>query len=169
MLRGNAPATIDEKGRLKIPSNFRAHIEESWGSDFYVTSLSGESVLIYPLPVWQKIEERLAKIPSINPTRKKFLDRTNYYGQLTSADGSGRVLIPQTLRESAEMTGEVAVLGYFDYLEVWNDKRFKQERIDKDKFTEEDQANLSDLMSEVSSAPTEKPGRRSSNFRAVKR
>src|SRR5215467_5229977 len=107
MLRGNAPATIDEKGRLKIPSLFRAEIEDSWGGDFYVTSLTGESVLIYPLPIWQEIEEKLAKLPSFNPTKKKFLDRTNYYGQVTAADKSARILIPALLRESAEMTGEV--------------------------------------------------------------
>ena len=168
MLRGNSPATVDEKGRLKIPSNFRAFIEKSWGSDFYVTSLSGESVLIYPLLVWQKIEESLAKIPSVNPTIKKYLDRTNYYGQLTSADSSGRILIPQLLRESAGMMGEVAVLGYFNYLDVWNDKRFREQRIEKDKFTEEDQAALSGLISEVTTAVPDKR-RRSSAIRAVKR
>ena len=101
MLRGNAPATIDEKGRLKILSSFCADIEESWGSDFYVTSLSGESVLIYFLSVWQEIEERLAKLPSLNLTKKKFLDRTNYYGQVAAMDKSGRVLILLLLRESA--------------------------------------------------------------------
>jgi MraZ protein len=144
MLRGNAPATIDEKGRLKIPSTFRAYIEESWGSDFYVTSLSGESMLVYPLPVWQEIEERLAKLPSLNPTKKKFLDRTNFYGQVTSADKSGRILIPTQLRESAEMAGEVAVLGYLDHLDVWNHKRFLG-RLKEDNFTEEDQETLSKL------------------------
>jgi len=144
MLRGNAPATIDEKGRLKVPSVFRAHIEESWGSDFYVTSLSGESVLIYPLPIWQEIEERLAKLPSFNPTKKKFLDRTNFYGQVTAADKSGRVLIPALLRESAQMTGEVAVLGYLDHLDVWNHKRFLG-RIQDHEFTADDQDTLSKL------------------------
>src|SRR5207245_7894582 len=144
MLRRNAPATIDEKGRLKIPSNFRAYIVESWGSDFYVTSLSGESVLIYPLPVWQEIEERLAKLPSLNPTKKKFLDRTNYYGQVASADKSGRILIPTLLRESAQMTGEVAVLGYLDHLDVWNNRRFLN-RIKEHEFSEEDQETLSKL------------------------
>ena len=144
MLRGNAPATVDEKGRLKIPSTFRSYIEESWGSDFYVTSLSGESVLIYPLPVWQEIEERLAKLPSLNPTKKKFLDRTNYYGQVTAVDKSGRILIPTLLRESAQMTGEVAVLGYLDHLDVWNNKRFLA-RIKDHEFTEEDQDTLSKL------------------------
>jgi MraZ protein len=144
MLRGNAPATIDEKGRLKIPSAFRTHIDESWGSDFYVTSLSGESVLIYPLPVWQEIEERLAKLPSLNPTKKKFLDRTNYFGQVTASDKSGRILIPTLLRESAQMTGEVAVLGYLDHLDVWNQKRFLG-RIKEHEFTEEDHDTLSKL------------------------
>ena len=144
MLRGNAPATIDEKGRLKIPSSFRAFIDASWGSDFYVTSLSGESVLIYPLPIWQEIEERLAKLPSFNPTKKKFLDRTNFYGQVTAADKSGRILIPALLRESAEMTGEVAVLGYLDHLDVWNQKRFLG-RIKDHEFTEDDHETLSGL------------------------
>jgi MraZ protein len=144
MLRGNAPATIDEKGRLKIPSTFRSYIEESWGAEFYVTSLSGESVLVYPLAVWQEIEERLAKLPSLNPTKKKFLDRTNFYGQVASADKSGRILIPSQLRESAEMSGEVAGLGYLDHLDVWNSKRFLG-RIKAHEFTEEDHEMLSKL------------------------
>jgi MraZ protein len=144
MLRGNAPATIDDKGRLKVPSTFRTYIEESWGSDFYVTSLSGESVLIYPLPIWQEIEERLAKLPSLNPTKKKFLDRTNFYGQVTAADKSGRILIPTLLRESAQMAGEVAVLGYLDHLDIWNQKKFL-ERLQAQEFTEEDQDTLSKL------------------------
>jgi len=141
VLRGNATATIDDKGRLKIPSGFRASIDASWGSDFYVTSLSGESGLIYPLPVWQEIEERLAKLPSFDPTKKKFLDRTNYYGQLASADKSGRILIPALLRESAEMTGEVAVLGSLNFLEVWNHKRFI-DRLETQQFTDDDYAKL---------------------------
>src|SRR6516225_11519456 len=144
MLRGNAPATIDEKGRLKIPSNFRAHIEESWGSDFYVTSLSGESVLIYPLPVWQEIEDRLAKLPALNPTKKKFLDRTNYYGQVTSIDKSGRILIPALLRDSADMNGEVVVLGQLNYLDVWNHNRFLS-KLKEQEFTAADHETLAEL------------------------
>jgi MraZ protein len=144
MLRGNAPATIDEKGRIKIPSVFRAEIEGSWGADFYVTSLTGESALVYPLPVWQEIEERLANLPSLNPTKKKFLDRTNYYGQLASMDKSGRILIPTLLRESAQIVGEVAVLGSLNYLDIWNDERFRG-RMQKQPFTEDDHVVLSQL------------------------
>jgi MraZ protein len=144
MLRGNATATIDDKGRFKLPSHFRAYIEETWGSDFYVTSFEGESVQIYPLPVWQEIEERLAKLPSQNPTRKKFVDRTMYFGQLTSLDKSGRVLIPALLRDSAKMAGEVAVLGNLTFLDVWNHQRFLT-RLNDQAVTNEDKETLSQL------------------------
>jgi MraZ protein len=144
-MRGNQLATIDEKGRLKIPSIYRSEIEETHGSaDFYVTSLKGDSVLIYPLSVWQEIEERLAKLPALNPTKKKFLDRTNYYGQLTSIDKSGRILIPALLRDSARMTGEVVVLGQLNYLDVWNHETFLA-KLKEQEFTEEDHQVLGDL------------------------
>jgi MraZ protein len=141
MLRGNQPARIDEKGRLKIPSVFRGDIEDSWGSDFYVTSITGQSVRVYPLSVWQEIEERLTNLPAFNPTKKRFLDRTNYYGQLSSMDKQGRILIASHLRESAEMAGEVAVLGYLNYLEVWNDTRYLK-RLEDEPFTVEDEEQL---------------------------
>ncbi len=141
MLRGNQPARIDEKGRLKIPTVFRGDIEDSWGSDFYVTSITGQSVRVYPLSVWQEIEERLTNLPAFNPTKKRFLDRTNYYGQLSSMDKQGRILIAPHLRESADMTGEVAVLGYLNYLEVWNDTRYLK-RLEDEPFTDEDEEQL---------------------------
>ena len=144
MLRGNQPARIDEKGRLKIPAVFRADIEDSWGSDFYVTSVTGQSVRVYPLSVWQDIEEKLTNLPAFNPTKKKFLDRANYFGQLTTMDKQGRVLIAPLLRESAEMVGEVAVLGYLNYLDVWNNTRFLK-RLNAEPFTEEDEQVMSEL------------------------
>ncbi len=140
MLRGNAPAKIDAKGRLKIPSAFRGHILDSWGSDFYVTSITGQSARVYPLLVWQEIEERLAQIPSFNPAKKKFLDRTNFYGQETAMDKQGRIALPTELRKSAEMVGEVAVLGYLNYLEVCNKERV---RARLGELTEQDEMDIS--------------------------
>ena len=72
MLRGNAPAKIDDKGRLKVPNAFRAVIQEDHGPDLFVTSLTGESVRIYPMPVWLEIEKRLAQVPSTHPARSSF-------------------------------------------------------------------------------------------------
>ena len=111
MLRGNYTARIDVKGRLKLPTSFRRLIDEKHGKEFYITSLTGDCVRIYPLPEWESIEQRLSLLPSMDPARRKFLDRTNYYGQQATLDGQGRVLIHPLLRKSAEVIGDVAVMG----------------------------------------------------------
>jgi MraZ protein len=124
VLRGSYSARIDAKGRLKIPTAFRDLVEEKHGSALYITSLTGDSVQIYPMPVWLALEARLAKMPSSHPARVKFLDRVNYFGQMGEFDAQGRVMLPARLRESAGMAGEVDVLGQMDSLEVWNHERF---------------------------------------------
>ncbi len=144
MLRGNSPAKIDDKGRLKVPNGFRAAIQDTHGIDLFVTSLSGESVRIYPMPVWLDVEHRLAQMPSTHPARLKFLDRVNFFGQVSELDPQGRVIIPLRLRESAQMTGEVDVLGQQNYLEVWNHDRFVA-RLVREPFTDEDARALSDF------------------------
>ena len=75
------------------------------------------------MPVWLALEDRLARAPSAHPSRNKFLDRVNYYGQTAEIDAQGRVLIHQRIRESAGMAGEVDVLGAVDRLDVWNHDR----------------------------------------------
>ena len=144
MLRGNAPARIDDRGRLKVPSAFRALIQEQYGRELFVTSLSGDWVRIYPMPVWVEVERRLSQMPSTHPARTKFLDRVNFYGQVTEIDPQGRVLIQPRLRESAQMTGEVDVLGQQNLLEVWNHERFIA-KLAGEPFTEADAKALADF------------------------
>jgi len=144
VLRGNYPATVDVKGRLKIPTAFKSYLDENYGPDYYVTSLDGQSVRTYPFSVWRGIEDKLAALPSTNKAKKKFLDRANYWGQPARIDAQGRILIPSLLRESAGTRGEVAVIGYLDYLDVWSMERFR-EHLDKEPLTDEDLATLSGL------------------------
>ena len=144
VLRGNAPAKIDDKGRLKVPNAFRAVIQKDHGSALFVTSLTGQSVRIYPMPVWLDVERRLAQVPSINPARQRFLDRVNFFGQVAELDPQGRVLIQPRLRESAQMSGEVDVLGQQGYLEVWNHERLVA-RLSAEPFTDDDAKTLSDF------------------------
>ncbi len=143
MLRGNYPATVDGKGRLKIPAAFLAELAET-GSEFYVTSENGDRAVIYPMKEWNRIEERLAQVPSHNEAKRKFLTRTNYYGQVVTLDKQGRLLIPAVLRESAQMQGEVDVLGYQKHLEVWNHARFKDHLTNR-QITSDDANALDDL------------------------
>lgn len=144
MLRGNSPAKIDDKGRLKVPNGFRSVIQKDHGSDLFVTSLTGQSVRIYPMPVWLEIESRLGKVPSTHPARLRFLDRVNFYGQVGVLDPQGRVLIQPRLRESALMNGEVDVLGQQSYLEVWNHERLVA-RLSAEPFTDDDAKALADF------------------------
>jgi len=144
MLRGNYTARIDGKGRLKVPTAFRRYIQEHNGADVYLTSLTGENVRIYPLNEWENIEQRLALLPSMDPARRRFLDRTNYYGQQATMDNQGRILIHPLLRKSAGVMGDVVVLGYLTYLEVWELERFQQ-RLLSDPYTEEDEAAIARL------------------------
>ena len=99
---------------------------------------------MYPFEEWQRIEEKLARLSSFNPTKKKLLSRTNYYGQVVEMDGQGRVLIPQLLRDSAQINVEFAVLGNLTYLEVRNMEQFRKE-MEENPFTAEDEKTLDEL------------------------
>ena len=143
MLRGNYPATVDDKGRLKIPSVFLESLKKS-GKRFFVTSENGESARVYPMKFWEGIEQKLAKISTHNRSKQRFLDRANYYGQVVEIDGQGRILIPGVLREAAQMKGDVDVLGELNYLVVWNHTRFA-ENLNRNPLTEEDFKTL-DLL-----------------------
>ena len=142
MLRGNYAAKIDDKGRLKIPNAFRALIEGKHGADVFVTSLTGEYVRIYPMPVWMALEDSLSRVPSTHPARLKFLDRANYYGQTAAIDTQGRVLLHGRLRDAAGMTGEVDVFGQYEYLDVWNHERFVA-KLQREPYTDDDARALS--------------------------
>jgi MraZ protein len=144
MFRGNHPTRVDEKGRLKVPSEFKRVIDEKYAQKFYITSLDGSVAQVYPFEEWERIEQKLASLSTFNPTKKKFLNRTNYYGQVVEMDGQGRLLIPQILRESAQIRGEVAVLGNLTYLEVRNLEAFRKE-IEEQAFTDDDTKTLDEL------------------------
>jgi MraZ protein len=144
VLRGNSPAKIDEKGRLKVPNGFRSYMQQEYGRELFVTSLHGDSVRIYPMPIWIELERRLGQVPSAHPSRQRYLDRVNFYGQVAELDAQGRVLIHPRLRESAHMVGEVDVFGQYDYLEIWNHERFLA-KLQREPFTDDDARALSDL------------------------
>jgi MraZ protein len=132
VFRGNNPTRVDEKGRLKMPADFKRLVDEQAGPRFYITSLDGKRAQLYPIKEWEMKEAMLAKLPAFNPARMKFQDVTSYYGQVAEMDAQGRLLLPQILREEAKLTGEVVVLGKTGtlepgFLEVVNHDIFKAE------------------------------------------
>src|SRR6476660_3892261 len=144
MFRGNHPTRVDEKGRLKIPAEFKRVIDEKYGQKFYIMSLDGTIAQVYPFEEWEQIEQKLAGLSTFNPTKKKFLSATGYWGQEVEMDGQGRLLLPQLLRDAAQLKGDVAVVGYQKYLEVRNLEAYRTE-IEEQAFTAEDEKTLDDL------------------------
>ena len=144
MFRGNHPTRVDEKGRLKLPADFKTLLtpDGEGKHTFYITSKDGERAEIWPIQAWQAIEASLAKVPSTHPGKRKFLDVTNYYGHMAEMDAQGRLLLPQILREKAALDGDVVVYGAQTYLEVLNRPQVEKQ---EQKLTAEDLAGLSDL------------------------
>ena len=142
MFRGNHPTRVDEKGRLKIPADFKRVVDELYTAQFFITSVNGERAQIWPMPEWQKKEE--LALNSRDVAVKRWLDRTSYYGQVAEMDAQGRVLIPQVLRESAKTVGDVVVFGKLNYLEVANHDQFRA-KLDAEPMTAEDEAALAAL------------------------
>ena len=144
MLRGSQQAKIDEKGRLKLPTSFRSYIDTTWKTaSVYLTcdDSAGTYVRVYPLPVWEDIEQKLLKMPSADLSRRRFARWTAMWGQEGEIDSQGRVLIPPQLRDPALMQGDVAVLGSGDFLEVWNSERLRE----TEKLTPDDHNRLSEF------------------------
>ncbi len=145
IFRGNFPAKVDAQGRIKIPTSHRKILEDAHGMEVFVTSLNGDSVLIYPMAEWEKIEAKILELPKMLPARVKFLRNTGYYGQVAAMDKQGRILIQPHLREKAEVDGqEVAVMGQLNHLEIWNKSHFER-ALQSDPYTDRDAQALAEL------------------------
>src|SRR3954451_10064877 len=144
MFRGNHPTRVDEKGRLKVPAEFKRVLDEKYGQQFYITSLDGRVAQVYPFEEWERIEQKLAALPTFNPTKKKFLSTTGYWGQQVEMDGQGRLLLPQLLRDAAQLKGDVAVEGFQTYLEIRSLEQYRRE-IEQDKCPPEVEKTLDEL------------------------
>ncbi|HTV07216.1 MAG TPA: hypothetical protein VME86_17735 [Acidobacteriaceae bacterium] len=141
MFRGNHPARVDEKGRLKLPAEFKRRIDEQYSGRFYITSRDGRLAEVHPIQEWEKVEQKLAAIPNFDRAKRKLMDRYNYFGQEGEMDAQGRVLLPQILRETASLMTEVVVIGKQTYLEVVNREAFVA-NMDANPLTEEDERTL---------------------------
>lgn len=147
MFRGNYPTRIDDKGRLKVPADFKRVIESKYGSSkFYITSFNGSAAMVFPMDEWEAMEREVMAKPKTLPARNKFLEVTSYYGQEVEMDAQGRLLIPALLRDKAVLTAEVSVLGQGEKLVVKNMEAIRKQ-VEENPFTDEDAEALSAMGS----------------------
>ena len=143
MFRGSHLTRLDDKGRLKMPAEYKRLADEKYGSKFYITSWDGKSANVYPIQEWETIERKLIGLPTFNASKQRLLKLSSYYGQEAEFDNQGRLLLPSVLRESAELKGEVSVAGRLTYLEVQNAAALREEV--QQPLSDEEKQTLSDL------------------------
>jgi len=136
---GNPTSKLDERGRLKMPAEFKAFTERKYGKGFnafYITSMDGESAEIYPLPVWLERQKKIFSMPQSNPARRILLTRYSLYGDRADMDPQGRMQIPEELLTKAELMGEVKASGEGSFIRVTSLKKLR-ERARADELTAE--------------------------------
>ncbi len=151
MFRGNHPAKVDEKGRLKLPAAFKQLLDAQHVAQFYITSVDGKSAEIWPLAEWERQENLLAESSTMDDAVAKYLNLTSYYGQQVEMDTQSRVLLPQILRAAARLDAEVAVMGKINHLQVHN-LAFFEESLPANALTPDDRKAVAALLSRRSSS-----------------
>ena len=139
MFRGNHPARVDEKGRLKLPAEFKRICDELYGPQFYITSRDGTRAEIYPMKEWEAIEGKMADLAG--PEKTRLLIAISRYGSTAEMDAQGRLLLPQHLRQKAGLTGDAAVLGMQNHLTVIDEVALDKS-LEENPLTDEDLAVL---------------------------
>ena len=124
MFFGESTHKIDEKHRVLIPPKFRKGLKEG----VVLTPGIERCIVAYPLPEWKKIATSLTS-GSVTLSKLRRLNRAIFAtASLVPIDGQGRVLLPTSLREYAEIVDEVIVAGANTYLEIWNPVHWEEEK-----------------------------------------
>jgi len=144
MLWGSLPAKVDDKSRLRVPAKFRRELPETINNTYFVTSDDGRCAQIYPIPVWERVAQKLQEPPRMDPAKLKLQRFTSYYGLVTQMDPQGRILIPQRLRSDAQINGDVIVLAKSDHLEVWNEELFRK-NLEENPYTQAEREKLAEM------------------------
>lgn len=119
MFRGRFQGSLDEKGRVSIPSKFREILSTNYDDRLIVTSFDG-CLWAYPVKEWRVIEDKIAALPQFKP-EVKALQRVFVSGAMEcNIDRQGRISIPQTLRDYADLEKELLFVGMTRKIELWS-------------------------------------------------
>ena len=129
MFRGVQHINMDAKGRLAVPSRQRESLlAQSNGCVVITIDTQSRCLTLYPLPEWEGIEADIQSLPALNPAVKRFQRLMLGYAADIELDGSGRVLLPQSLRDYAQLEKKVVLVGQGNKMELWSEEQWLVEQ-----------------------------------------
>ncbi|MCW2255516.1 MraZ protein [Providencia alcalifaciens] len=128
MFRGATLVNLDSKGRLTVPSRYREMLsEESKGQMVCTIDLHQPCLLLYTLPEWEIIEDKLSRLSTMNPAERRVQRLLLGHASECQMDNAGRLLLASTLRQHAGLTKEVMLVGQINKFELWDEQTWYQQ------------------------------------------
>ena len=128
MFRGATRLTVDDKGRVVMPTRHRDRLREGSGGHVVVTVDRDQCLLIYPLPEWEQIERKIMALPSLQPQARRLQRLMVGHATDLELDGHGRLLLSAELREFAGLTRHAMLIGQGGRFELWDEARWNERR-----------------------------------------
>ncbi|MCD1125945.1 division/cell wall cluster transcriptional repressor MraZ [Jinshanibacter sp. LJY008] len=151
MFRGATTINLDSKGRLAIPTRYRdSLLDECEGQLVCTIDLHQPCLLLYPLPEWEKIEQKLSRLSSMNPAERRVQRLLLGHASECQLDSAGRVLIANTLRQHALLVKEVMLVGQFNKFELWSEEAWYQQVKDDIEAEQSAKSPLSERLQDFS-------------------
>jgi MraZ protein len=128
--RGINNLALDSKGRMAMPARYRDRLLESCGGRLVITVDRDHCLLVYPLPEWEIIEQKLVELPSLNPQARLLQRLLIGYATECEFDGTGRILLPTMLREFAKLDKKIVLIGQGKKFEIWDEQTWTESQQD---------------------------------------
>ncbi|MGZ3494344.1 MAG: division/cell wall cluster transcriptional repressor MraZ [Thermodesulfobacteriota bacterium] len=126
MFRGRYEYAIDSKGRISIPSKFKEILNQEYDNRLVITNYD-HCLVAYPFQEWSLIEEKVKNLPALSKDARAFFRFFYSSGIDCEIDKHGRLLIPQSLRDYANLQKDVVLVGSGKKIEIWNKERWEEE------------------------------------------
>ena len=128
MFRGATSISIDSKGRIAIPTRYRAELlEHHHGALVCTVDIRQPCLLLYPLHEWEKVEQTLLALSNFDPTQRRIQRVMQGFATECEMDSAGRILLSPTLRQHAQLEQQIMLVGQLNKFEIWQDQQWQKQ------------------------------------------
>lgn len=130
MFRGINAIQVDAKGRMAMPARFRDQLQKDRVAELVITiDTESPCLLLYPMPEWELIEQKLQALPSFNKPARRIQRLLIGHATELELDGNGRLLLPPLLRAYAKLDKSVMLVGQGKKFELWDEQHWNEHRL----------------------------------------